>query len=131
MRRIGYGINSYHKNVHLNVDFAPFWIFALENLIEFICGYLIPPIPLPKIKIIREGEKTTVREYYGDLQQTFHVYVHAPIFKYCYSRMDSKFIELDYEMAKKAFYDKDKKFWDDEGRLVEEMRLEDKNEISG
>ena len=32
---------------------------------------------------------------------------------------------------KKAFYDKDKKFWDDEGRLVEEMRLEDKNEISG
>jgi len=131
MRKIDYAINSYYKKCSLHIDFASLWIFTLEKIIDFICGYLIPSIPLPKIKIIREGEKTTLKEYYGDLQQVFHLYMHDPVFEYCCSRMDSKYIELNYETARKVFYDKDKKFWDDEESMAEEMRLEDKNEVSG
>jgi hypothetical protein len=126
MRIIDYGINSYYKKCSLNVDFASSWIFALEKLIEFICGYLILPIPLPKIKIIREDERTTVKEYYGDLQQFFHLYVHNPIYEYCCRQTYSKSIELDYEATREVFYDKDKKFWDDEEKLAEEMKIEDK-----
>jgi hypothetical protein len=41
--------------------------------------------------------------------------------------MDSKSIDIDYEVTRKAFYDKDKKFWDEGERRAEEMRREDKN----
>jgi hypothetical protein len=130
MRIIDYGINSYLKKCSLHIDFVPFWLVILENFFTFICAYLVPSIPLPKIKIIREDEKTTVKEYYGDLQQVFHLYVHNPIYEYCCRRTDSKSIELDYETARKVFYDKDKKFWDDEEKLAEEMRFEDEPRVN-
>jgi hypothetical protein len=119
MRKIEYGFNSYHKTASINVDFAPFGVFALDRLIEGVCGYLVPPIPFPRIKITRDGEKTTMREYYGQ--------VHSPIFQFCCKRIDSKSIDVDYEVTRKAFYDKDKKFWDEGERRAEEMRREDKS----
>ena len=125
MRRIEYGINSYYKKVSLDVDFAPFWVFILERLTEDICGYLVPPIPLPRIKITREGEKTTLKEYYGDFQQLFHCYIHHPVFQFCQKRIDARYIDLDYEAARKAFYDKDKKNWDEAEKRAAEMRQED------
>ena len=124
MRKIDYAINSYYKTCSLHIEFAPFWIFALSKITEFMCGYLVPPIPLPRIKITREGEKTTLREYYGNLNHLFHLYVHDPVFQYCCRRMDSRFIDLDYDTARKAFYEKDKKFWDAEESMAEEMKLE-------
>ena len=127
MRKIEYGFNSYDKTASINVDFAPFWVFALDRLIEGVCGYFVPPIPFPRIKITRDGVKTTMREYYGDLEQLFHCQVHSPIFQFCCKRMDSRSIDIDYEVTRKAFYDKDKKFWDEGERRAEEMRREDKN----
>ena len=50
MRKIEYGFNSYHKTASINVDFAPFWMFALDRLVEGVCGYLVPPTPFPHIK---------------------------------------------------------------------------------
>ena len=32
MRKIEYGFNSYHKTASINVDFAPFWVFALDRV---------------------------------------------------------------------------------------------------
>jgi len=85
----------------------------------------VPPIPFPRIKITRDGEKTTMREYYGDLEQLFHCLVHRPVFQFCCKRMDTRSINVDYEVTRKAFYDKDKKFWDEGERRAEEMRRED------
>ena len=127
MRKIEYGFNSYHKTASINIDFAPFWVFALDRLIEEACGYLVPPIPFPRIKITRDGEKTTMRKYYGDLEQLFHCLVHRPVFQFCCKRMDTRSINVDYEVTRKAFYDKDKKFWDEGERQAEEMRREDKS----
>ena len=104
MKKIEYGFNSYHKTASINVDFAPFWVFALNEIVDGVCGYLVRPIAFPKIKINRDSEKTTMREYYGDLQQLFHCHVHSPVFQFCYKRMDSKTIDIDYEAARKAFY---------------------------
>ena len=42
--------------------------------------------------------------------------------------MDSRSIDVDYEVTRKAFYDKDKKLWDEREQRAEEMRQEDKSE---
>lgn len=126
MRKINYGINSYHKKASINVDFTPFWVFALDQLIEGVCGYLVPPIPFPRIRITRDGETTTMSEYYGDLEQWFHCHIHNPVFQFCQKRIDTRSIDVGYEETRKAFYDKDKKFWDAGERRAEEMRREDK-----
>lgn len=34
MRRWGYGINSLHKKAHIHVDDAPWWVFALDDLVS-------------------------------------------------------------------------------------------------
>jgi hypothetical protein len=127
MRKIEYGFNSYLKTACISIDFAPFWVFALDRLIENVCGYLVPPIPFPHIKITRDGEKTTMREYYGDLRQLFHCHIHSPIFRFCCKKMDTRNINVDYELIRKAFYDKDKDFWDEGEQRAEEMRHENKS----
>ncbi len=114
MRRISYGINTYHKTASFFVEYAHPLIFALDRITEFICGYLIPSLPLPNFRIMRDGEKTTIKEYYGSLQDLFHCFVHCPIFRYCDDRIDTRAIKVSYSSAKKAFYDKDKKFWDEQ-----------------
>ena len=68
-----------------------------------------------------------MREYYGDMEQWFHCRIHGPIFQFCCKRTDSRSIDIDYEVTRKAFYDKDKKFWDEGERRAEEMRREDKS----
>ena len=82
---------------------------------------LIPPVPLQKIKkrlkdradidISGGGEWTTWQEWYGDLSQLFHCFVHVPIFDFCQKRTKSKLLEIDYQKAKEMFYEEDKEFW--------------------
>ena len=70
MRKIEYGFNSYHKTASINIDFAPFWVFALDRLIEGVCGYLVPPIPFPRIK--SNSALLTIRFWieFADLKST-------------------------------------------------------------
>jgi len=111
MRKIYYTINGYHKTASIVVEYANPLVFALDKIIGFMCGYLVPAIPLLPISIEREGEKTTLREYYSNLQDVFHIFVHCPVFEWCDRRVDTRFIEISYDEASKAFRDKDLKFW--------------------
>ena len=111
MVKFSYAINSYLKTASIIVEYANPLVLALNKVITFICGYLIPAIPLPSIKIERDCEKTTLREYYGDLQQVFHIFVHCPVFEWCCRKTDTRFIEISYNEARGAFRDKDLKFW--------------------
>jgi len=122
MRKINYGINSYHKTASIIVEHANPLIFVLDRISEFICGNLILPAPLPNFKIIRDGEKTTIKEYYGDLRSLYHLWIHYPIFQYCAKKMDAEMIDIDYDKARKVFYDNDKKFWDESEERAKEMR---------
>jgi len=127
MKKIGYGINGYKKTAVISIDFAPFCVFVLNDLFDLICGYLVPPISFPRIEITRDGEKTDLKEYYGDLEQWFHCDIHSPVFQFCCKRTDSRLIEVDYDAARKALYDKDKKLWDEAEKLGEEMSQEEKS----
>jgi hypothetical protein len=133
MKVWGYGINSYHKTAHIYVDEAAWWVFALDNVIEFICD-IMPSIPFPKVKLrlrdpedieINESEWTTWKDWYGDLNQYFHLFVHCPVFEYCHDKMKSQFVDITYEKAREMFYDSDRKFFDQAETRGDEMRADD------
>ena len=121
MRKIGYGINSYHKTASIWIEYSSPLVFALKGTFDFICWYLVPPIPLPNFKITREGETYTIKEYYRNLGELFCLLVHHPILDFCYKRIESRTIDIDYDKAKEAFYDKDKKFWDENEKEAKEI----------
>ncbi|MBW1728557.1 MAG: hypothetical protein JRJ62_13500, partial [Deltaproteobacteria bacterium] len=87
----------------------------------------IPPIPLPaKKKKLKDQEDielndgnpwTTWKEWYGDLNQLFHCFVHIPIFNFCMRIVKTRFVELDYDKVKEMFYEEDKEFWEEEMSL--------------
>jgi len=88
-----------------------------------VCDF-VPPIPLPKMKVSLKSREdiefnggdawTTLRDWYGDLRQVFHCFVHMPTFDFCQKRIRSKSIEIDFSSAKEMFYEEDKQFWDRE-----------------
>ena len=133
MKKWDYGINSYHKTAQIHVDEAAWWVFALDNLIEFICD-IMPSIPFPKVKLrlrdpedieINESEWTTWKDWYGDLNQHFHLFVHCPVFEYCNKKMKSQSVDITYEKAREMFYDSDRKFFERAEVIGDEMRADD------
>jgi len=133
MRRWGYGINSYRKLASIHVEEAPWWIFALERSIEFICD-IIPSIPFPKVKMRLKdpddiefigNEWTTWKDWYGNLNQYFHLLVHNPVFYYCQDKIRSKSIDIIYEKAREMFYEFDMKFFDQEAAVSDQIRSQD------
>ena len=128
MKTWSYGINSIYKKASIYLEESSWWVFVLNRSIEFLCD-IVPSIPLPKIKIrlkdkedieFNGGSKwTTWREWYGDLSQLFHCFVHIPIFDFCQKKIRYKFIEIDYDKAKEIFYEEDKEFWDREREISE------------
>lgn len=123
MRRLGYGINSYLKTASIYVDYAPAWIFGLNDISDFLCS-IIPPIPLPPIPIrlfdkesieFNDGDKwTTLKDWCGTLRDLVHLFIHTPIIEYCWRKIDGRVIAIDYSEARKVFYDRDKVFWDEQ-----------------
>ena len=123
MKSWNYGINSIYKKANIYLEEASWWVFLVDRIVEFLCD-LIPPISLPKIKMrLKDREDiefnggsdwTTLRDWYGDLRQIFHCFVHIPVFHFCRKRIRCKPIEIDYSSAKEMFYEEDKEFWDKE-----------------
>jgi len=123
MRKWGYGINSIHRTAHIYVDQSSWWVFAIDRAIEWLCG-IIPSIRFPKLKMrLKDAEDiefndgsvwATWQDWYGDLNQLFHLHVHLPVFYFCQSRIKVKSIEIDYDRAREMLYEGDKKFWDEE-----------------
>ena len=78
MERWGQGINSYCKTAHIWCDVGPFYSFWFNDIMTTICGYLILPIPFPRIPLkLKDDEMedndgkrwTTWKDWYGDLEQ--------------------------------------------------------------
>lgn len=123
MRSWNYGINTYYKTAHISIDDMPMWVFMLDKFAEFVCDKA-PPIPLPPFPIRLSKEAsiewcddsrwTTAREWYGDLRGWFCCKVHTPITNFCWARMTHITIDVNYKKLKKAFYESDKAFWDEQ-----------------
>jgi hypothetical protein len=95
MRKWGIEINSYYKTAYYWLEEAPWWVFVIEDAMDFICGYLVPPISLPNWKFKLKPEDanfgdeqgyTTLREWYGDLDDVFCMHVHNPVLNWCWSK---------------------------------------------
>jgi len=134
MKRWRYAINSYHKTATIFCGVASFHIFWLENFASTICAYLIPAVPFPKIPLKLKNDEiedndgkrwTTWKDWYGSLDQWFHVYVHMPIFDFCYKYIKSYSIKVPYHKLKKSFYEMDKDFWDEDEQFTEKMKQEE------
>lgn len=137
MRCWSYGINGYYKTASIWLWEAPFYIFLLDWLADCICE-LIPAIPFPKLPLKLNAEETewnegqewtTWQDWYGDLSQFVHCHFHNPIFHFCQTSRNEKWVEIGYKRLKKMFYEEDKEFWDDEERLAEEIREEEKKKL--
>ncbi len=100
MRRWSTGTNDYYFTAGIFLKEAPWYVFMIESIVMNIC-HLIPRIPLPKsIKVIREGEEYTLRDWYGTTADLFHIYVCAPISGWCSKKTKTHDIEFPYKMLK-------------------------------
>jgi hypothetical protein len=139
MKTWSYGINSLYKTASIDLQTAPWWVFALEWAVGWCCD-LAPALPLPDAKMrLRDQEDielnggspwTTWKEWYGDLSQLFHGFVHMPVFNFCQSRIQSRIVGLDYDNAKEMFYEEDKKFWDEEQDMIKDHQYDPVSERS-
>ncbi len=85
MKTWSYGVNSIYKKVSIYLEEASWWVFVVDRVVEFLCDFM-PSVPLPKIEMRlkdkeeiefnRGSEWTTLRDWYGDLRQVFHCFVH-------------------------------------------------------
>jgi len=119
MKSWGYGINHLYKSGTLILEEAPWYIFGIERVAEWLCNH-VPAIPFPTIPIKRDDTDTTMADYYGDTQQLFCSEVHIPIGEWIESKKQIIFIESSYELLKEKFGEKDKEFFDEEQKIGEE-----------
>ena len=125
MRRWSVGINNYYFTSHIYLDEAPWYVFVVEYIIQTICSY-IPRIPLPNIKIIRDGEETTLKEWYGSTSDLFHIFICSPICEWCFKKTEIKDFQFPYEVLKKSF---PKSFKGIENFYTESDDIEERQEL--
>lgn len=130
MRRWSYGINSLQNKASIYIDEGPWWAFVLDDLAEAICD-IIPSIPFPKAKLklkdpddieFHGGQWTTWKEWYGDLNQYFHLSAHNPVFEFCQNMIKTKSVDITYDQARDMFYERDRRFFDQEADRVESYK---------
>jgi len=127
MRQWSIGTNDYYYTGSIWLEEAPWYIFALGSFIQWIC-YFFPRIPLPKIKIIREGEETNLKDWYGTTGDLFHCFICDPIFGWCWGKIKSTYIEFPYLKLKEEFpemFKDENNIWDDQSE--EEKLVREKN----
>lgn len=131
MRKWYIGYNNYYFTSSIHLEEAPWYVFTLDLLIPLICDYF-PPIPLPKINIIRDGEKTNLREYYGTTRDLFHLFICSKITDWCWNKTKKQFISFPYEKLNKMFPEdfKDYSDFDDdekEKQIIEQNKIYSEN----
>jgi len=105
MKRLYYGINDYHKEASMIIEQGPRWAFLLDDIICLFC-LIVPPIPFPRISMKLKdkediaffgNEKTTLKDWYGDLSQWFCIKCHMPVTSFCYKKINVGIVKLDYD----------------------------------
>ena len=107
MRRWGIGTNSLFKTASYDLEEAPWWIFAIEYSIEWLCD-CVPSIPFPDIKLkllsqkdaddCNDGDRVvSMKGWYGDLQQWFCAAVHMSLTNWCYRKMEITIVNSTWD----------------------------------
>jgi len=115
MKSFNIGTNNYWYTASVILDDVPAPLYYLARITEFICDH-IPSIPLPQIPIKLKDKdtydwtdnndgRTNLKEWYGDIQQLFHLYVCTPVHHLVWKHTKSISIDLPYDFLKERFPD--------------------------
>lgn len=119
MKSWTYGINTYYRTAHYEIERGPWWAFFIRWLADCLCDFA-PAIPFPPIPIHdEEGNRTTLREEWGDTFQWIHVALHMPIFERVERKIQRIWIPASYDEIKQRHYAEDKEFFDEAEKLWE------------
>lgn len=102
LRKWSIAHNNMFFTATLILEEAPWYVYMIDSIFNFLCHYF-PNIPLPKIKIKVDGEKYTMREYYGTTGDLFHLYIHDPIIHWFYKRIKETHVHLPYQYLQTNF----------------------------
>ena len=131
MKKWFYAVNTLHLTCSVYLEKAPWYVFFAEWLVDssiFSCHY-IPDIPLPNIlprkrdtikgcvcenrDIHCSGHENlyTLKEWFGDLSDWYHVSICSPIFNWAWKHTDTKFFNVAWEELK-AQFPEDKEYFE-------------------
>ena len=128
MQSWSFGINSLYKNGHITLEEGPWYVFAIYAAAEWICDAL-PSIPLPDASIKDyEGKDTTLKDYYGDIQQLWHAKVCAPTFDWAERKKRITMVGVPYDTLRELFYETHKTHFDENEDLAEEILQKNEEE---
>lgn len=107
------GFNDWWFTSSIDLVKVPIGLAVLERIVEFIC-YVLPPIPLPKIKFKlkdkndygftqNENGWTDLNEWYGGIDQLWHLFVCIPTINFVEKHTKHVRIELPYDFSKQLF----------------------------
>ena len=104
MKKWALGTNDYFYTGGIYLEEAKWYIFMIGFITEFICDHF-PSISLPSFiyTYSTDGEKLSLKEYYGTTKDLFHIYVCTPISIWCYKKTKCVHVCLPYGMLKEKF----------------------------
>jgi len=126
MRIFYVGFNDYYHTASIHLEKVPAGLYYLSEFVMWIC-VKIPSIPFPNFISWKSPEgRMSMREWFGDLQQWFHVNVCTHMFYFVRRHTKSTIIPLPYHYLKKLFpeYFESSSEWDDDDRMFRQLTRE-------
>jgi hypothetical protein len=126
MKLFNIGSNDYYHVASIHLDEVPFGLYYLREFLMWVCGH-IPNIPFPKCIPWKSPEGwMSMREWFGDTQQWFHVNICTPMFYFTDKHTKHRHISLPYSFLKKEFPDffENESEWDEEDKQFRQLTKE-------
>jgi hypothetical protein len=123
-----FGTNCFHHSGGVLLEEAPWYIFAIREGSLWVCEH-IPSIPLPRIPMKdSDGEDTTLRDCFGELNQLWHFYVDMPLYGWADSKVKTTWVETGYDAARELFLKGNEEYFREDEEIAEELKNEEETE---
>lgn len=125
MRDWSYPVNNLWGTGFYNLEEAPWWVFFIQWL-NFRIAVLVPAIKFPrwKMKEPETGESTTMREWYGDLNQCFWLAFTDPVFHWTERKKKITTVEVGYDLIRKNHYEDNREWFDEMDSQYDQKYIE-------
>jgi len=126
MRTYYIGFNDYFHTASIHLSEVSTGLYYLYMLTMWICDK-IPSIPFPKCIPWKSSEGwMSMNEWFGDLQQWFHMVVCESVANFSFKHTKSIIIPLPYGYLEELFpeYCQHSSEWDDDDRMFRQLSKE-------
>ena len=97
MRHWEIGVDVEQRTAAYCLEEAPWWVFALDHLVDWLCLH-VPPIPLPNVDTSADEPTESIPVH--DTRAWFHVRVHGPLGRWLEDQKQQFWLPGDYETVK-------------------------------